>query len=304
VGHPAIAAYARMADGSAKAIRTIAGQNTLITRDIHDMGYDSSRDEIVTMQAQAFAITTFKGDADGDVAPIRTIMGPKTGLLSAKGRLALDSVNHEIFVPDDTKVQVFPQLANGDVAPIRVLEGPNTLLGPNGATAATVDPVHNLLIVTGRAYGRQGATPFVADIYIKGKSGLRDGLEGGSVGQIAIFDRSASGNTKPLRVITGSKTGLSSPQTLITTYSPKGWILAAVWGSEFGEIGTQRSARSFVGVWSIYDDGDVPPRWTIGGPNGFLQQARGVTLDPANKVVIVSDKYHNGVFSFEFPELF
>ena len=26
----------------------------------------------------------------------------------------------------------------------------------------------------------------------------------------------------------------------------------------------------YVGVWSILDNGAVPPRWTIGGPNGML----------------------------------
>ena len=127
--------------------------------------------------------------------------------------------------------------------------------------------------------------------------GARETLwRGGSVGQIAIFNRTASGNTKPLRVITGTKTMLSSIQTLMTTYPPRGWIVGAVWGSQFGETGAQRSDRAFVGVWSIYDDGDVAPRWTIGGPNGLLQQARGVTLDPAHKTVFVSDKYHNGIF--------
>jgi hypothetical protein len=133
---------------------------------------------------------------------------------------------------------------------------------------------------------------------------VKDSLDGGSVGQIAIFDRMASGNTKPLRVITGAKTMLSSIQTLMTTYPPRGWILGAVWGSGYGETGAPRSDRAMVGVWHITDNGDVAPRWTIGGPNGLLQQARSVTIDPKHKTVFVSDKYHNGVFAFEFPEIF
>lgn len=48
----------------------------------------------------------------------------------------------------------------------------------------------------------------------------------------------------------------------------------------------------------------MPPRWTIAGPKNMLRQPRGVTLDPKNKTVIVSDKYLNGVLAYSFPELF
>ena len=60
---------------------------------------------------------------------------------------------------------VFPRDTNGDAAPIRILETPRP-------RRLTVDPVHNLLIVPGS-------------------------------GGIRIYDRMASGNTKPLRFITG-----------------------------------------------------------------------------------------------------
>ena len=43
MGHPQIAAFARLANGSAKPVRSIAGQNTQFTRTIHDMAYDSVR---------------------------------------------------------------------------------------------------------------------------------------------------------------------------------------------------------------------------------------------------------------------
>ena len=64
------------------------------------------------------------------------------------------------------------------------------------------------------------------------------------------------------------------------------------------------SDKSFVGVWSIDDSGDVPPQWTIAGSKGALRQPRGLTLDPKNKTVIVSDKYLNAVLTYSFPELF
>jgi hypothetical protein len=61
----------------------------------------------------------------------------------------------------------------------------------------------------------------------------------------------------------------------------------------------------FVGVWSnLHDNGDVAPRWTIGGPYGVLKQPRGIDLDAKNKSVIVTDKVLNSVLTFYFPEIF
>ncbi len=81
------------------------------------------------------------------------------------------------------------------------------------------------------------------------------------------------------------------------------WILGAVEGSDYGET-AEFSENSFVGVWSIYDNGDVAPHWTIGGPRGVLRQARAVALDVKHKEVIISDKQMNGVITFSFPEIF
>src|SRR6266576_3171681 len=170
-----------MAEGSAKATRSIAGQNTLITRTMHDMAYDPVRDEIVVPQFFAFAILTYKGDANGDVAPVRKIFGPHTQLKNSM-RLAIDPVHGEIFVPQGRSVLVFPRDADGDVAPVRVLTGPNTMLG---ASALTVDPVHNLLIVSG-SRPRAGG---------EGGEGDDDGEGGGGAGrgQILIFNRTDQG---------------------------------------------------------------------------------------------------------------
>ena len=36
----------------------------------------------------------------------------------------------------------------------------------------------------------------------------------------------------------------------------------------------------------------------------MLKQVRGITLDPKNKTVMLSDKYLNGVLTFSLPEMF
>jgi hypothetical protein len=241
-------------------MRAIAGQKTLITRTVHDMAYDPVRDEILIPQFYAFAILTYRGDANGDVAPVRKIFGPSTQLKNPMA-LALDWIHGEIFVPQGDRVLVFSRDTNGDSAPIRILGSKES---PLTAGRLTVDPVHNLLIGS-------------AD----------DGLR--------IYDRMATGNDKPLRTITDKS---AKEVGLLTTNPASGMIFAAV------RSPGRFDPKDFVGIWSIYDDGDVPPRWTVGGPGGILTDVRGVTLDVKNKSVIVSDKEVNGVLTFSVPEAF
>ncbi len=260
MGHPQIAAFARLADGSADATRSIAGQNTNFTRTIHDMAYDPVRDEVLVPGWYNLSILTFSGDADGDAAPVRQIMGPRTQIHNPQA-LAIDPVNGEIFVPQGRRVLVFDRDADGDVAPLRTLEGPDTNLT---AGRLTIDPVHDLLIVSGGD-------------------------------KLQIFDRTASGNTPPLRVITGDAAAAVS---LLTSNPENGMIFGVVRpGGRFLE-------EDYVGVWSVFDDGPTEPRWTIGGPNVLLKDARGVTLDVRNQNVMVSDKTHNAIFTFNVPEAF
>jgi hypothetical protein len=187
VGHPGLVAFARMADGGVKPLREIVGQNTLISRTVHDMAYDPVRDEILVPSFYIFGILTFRGDANGDVAPVRKIFGPSTQLKVVEA-LALDAVHGEIFVPQGERVLVFSRDTDGDSAPIRILGGPET--GIRGLGRVTVDPINNVLITSGG-------------------------------GGFRIFNRTASGNTRPLGVISGSGT------SLMTTYPPKGLFLAA-----------------------------------------------------------------------------
>ena len=257
----------------------------MITRTIHDMAYNPIRDEIVIPQFYAQAIMTYRGGANGDEAPIRVIRGPDTQI-TTPARLGLDPIHKEVFVPLGNEVLVFPSDAEGNVAPIRILKGPDTLLG---ADALTIDPVHDLLIVSGPRRGGRGEGG--------GGGGDGDGEEGGGRGQILIFNRTDSGNVKPRSVIFGPKSQLARTG-LITVYPPREFILVGVPSSE------RSSPNNFVGVWSEHDNGDVPPRWTIGGPNAILRQVRGIALDPKNKNVIVSDKYVNAVLTYHFPEIF
>jgi len=233
------------------------------------MAYDPARDEIIIPQFFAFAILTFRGDANGNVPPLRKIFGPSTQLKNSQA-LAVDWIHGEIFVPQGERVLVFPREANGDVAPIRILGSEQS---PVNAGRLTVDPVHDLLI-------------------------------GASNDGIRIYRRTASGNDKPLRTIRGPA---AEGAALMTVNPASGMIFAAVrmgGGGGDGDVSGRFAPEDFIGIWSVFDDGEVPPRWTVGGPKAFYKDIRGIAIDPKNKNVIASDKTLNAVLTFHIPEAF
>lgn len=236
----------------------------MLGRTMHGIDYDHVNDEIVVPQQFGQAILIFKGSARGEEPPIRVIQGSRTRL-TAMDRLAVDPYNDEIYVPEGDAVLVFDRKASGNVAPKRVLEGPNT--GFTAAGTIAIDHVRNLLVV--------GAE-------------LPEGRGRGS--QLAIFDRTASGNVKPKRVISGPEARVGNPGNM--RVYPEGGLIFVV------------QQAGYVGVWSIDDEGEVPPRFTVGGPKGILEKPRGLDLDPKHNAVIVSDKGLNAVLTFEMPQIF
>ena len=194
-------------------------------------------------------------------------------------RVDVDPVNNELFVIGDDAVLVYPRTANGDVAPIRMIHGPDTQL--KGATTVAVDPVHNVIVVR--------------------SAEDRNGLP-----RLVIFNRNDNGNVKPRGVITGPKTGLPprSNNEQVRVYQPKGWIVYP-----FRSGGRKDRSGNLAGgvdtpgvaVWSIHDNGDVPPRWVLGGPKADVDGAR-IALNPKAKEIILAGG--DGIKSYYFREIF
>lgn len=237
---------------------------------MHDIRYNAVNDEIVVPNPFSNAILTFRGGADGQEPPIRVIQGPNTEL-AGPNRLAIDVVNREIFVPHDGSVHVYPLDGNGDVRPKRVIRGPDTQLGGSDPSIA-VDPLSNLLVVAGRD----------ADV-------------------ILIFDRGASGNVRPLRVIAGPNTQIDRLNQMVVY--PEGRLLVVAMPGQ-GAADYMEPPRVFVGMWSLDDDGDVPPKWAITGDQTTLKKPFSVALNPEHKEIYVTDMRLNGVMTFSVPEVF
>ena len=98
-------------------------------------------------------------------------------------------------------------------------------------------------------------------------------------------------------MIQGPRTGLLTIDQF-HVYSSRGWIVVPE------AIKENEPEGAFVGIWSVNDNGDVPPRWKIGGPKSMIKKPRGLALDPKNKTIIVADMRLNAVLTFYFPEIF
>lgn len=251
---------------------------------MHDIRYDAVHDEFLVTNPFAKAILTFRGAANGEEPPIRVIQGPSSQMGDVQ-RVDIDLINNEIVVPSrQGSILVFPREGNGDVAPLRVIRGPDTQL--HDVMSVVVDPVHNLLVV--------GCT-----IDLSRLDGNENSARAAQEGSLLIFNRTDQGNVKPRAIIRGPKTGILLPEQM-QLYAPRGWVLVAL-SNTYGAV---EPRDAFVGIWSINDNGDVPPRWKLSGPKSQMKKPRGVALNPKNKELIVADMSRNAVFTYYFPEIF
>ena len=130
-----------------------------------------------------------------------------------------------------------------------------------------------------------------------------------------IFPRTATGNVKPLRTIAGPKSGVRMPFHNLRILPERGLIVGMV-RRGFGEPGEAPSRESLealtqlmrrqrpgggIGVWSVNDNGDVPPIWVLSNPGASIGGSR-IALNPKWKEVIVGGG--NNLKTYSFPEMF
>ena len=120
------------------------------------------------------SITVYRLDAEGDVAPIRTIQGPKTKL-NWPAHIFFDEDRNDLYVANDGghNVLIFKGDANGDVAPSRVIAGPKSKV--KNPTGVFVDPRNKEIVVSNM--GNHMAT---------------------------VYPMDANGDVAPLRIIRGA----------------------------------------------------------------------------------------------------
>ncbi len=111
-------------------VRIIQGPKTLLggSMDTDNVSIDLVHDEVYTTQEGSDSILVFPGRANGDVAPIRVLRGPKTQMRFPR-RVTIDPVNDLLAVVASKGILLFDRTASGDAEPKCVISGPKTGLG-------------------------------------------------------------------------------------------------------------------------------------------------------------------------------
>jgi DNA-binding beta-propeller fold protein YncE len=144
------------------------------------------------------SIRIYRGDANGDVPPIRTIQGKSTLLAWPMG-INVSRERNELAIANygSNSILIFPRSAGGDVSPARVIGGERTgIVGPVGV-----------------AFDEKNGEIWVANY------GDHTAL---------VFDINATGNVEPKRIIRNAPKG--TPTTGFTNAS------AAAYDSKRGEV--------------------------------------------------------------------
>jgi hypothetical protein len=237
-----VTVYAAGANGNVAPIRTIAGSNTGLDSPWSlalDAGGKVYVTNLATFPMKHDSVTVYASGANGNVAPIQTIVGSNTGLqapfgiaLDASGNIYVTNLVSKIRKYDS--VLVYAAGANGNVEPIRAIGGAHTGLDlPAGITVGASGKVYVANIgvgsscsgsVTVYAAGANGDSPPVQKIC--GKLTRMGNLAGVALdaaahiyvlnesGSVTVFPADANGDLVPMRTISGPRTAILAPRAL------------------------------------------------------------------------------------------
>ena len=197
-------------------------------------------------------IVTFAPDATGDAEPNR-----KLKVTHRTFAMAIDEEDQEFFVSvqHPPQVAVYRKGASGDEKPKRLLIGDRTRL--SDAHGMAIDTRRKLLFVNN--WGN------IADDNIPGSGRFEPP-------SITVYPLNASGNTAPLRIIQGPKTGLD-------------WPGAMSLDPDTGDLWVANDVGQEILVFRGTDLGDTTPARRIRGPKTGLTYPTGVFVDSKNREV-------------------
>ncbi|MGA2760395.1 MAG: hypothetical protein ABSF08_08765 [Candidatus Cybelea sp.] len=251
------------------------------------------------------SVAVFGRDADGNVAPARTIEGADTGMYSPGG-IAVDR-NGRIYVSDFLAgtygaIFVYAAGASGDAQPIatitdgiadpcgvavddagNVYEGNFEAGSVNEYAADTYQLVRTITAggslgyCAGLAVGRSGKIYVLVGDY----NGVRP-IEGDSssyYGSVAVLPAGASGPTKPSQIIEGPETGLTDPLGIAVDATGRIFVTNA------------DKPIEDVLVFGARANGDAAPKYRIAGSRTQLVGPTGIALDKSGAIFVTNYSY-------------
>ncbi|MBV9061514.1 MAG: hypothetical protein JOY77_01125 [Alphaproteobacteria bacterium] len=196
------------------------------------------------------SVTVYAPRANGNVAPVRTIGGPSTGL-SAPHDVALDSSGNSYVAnaPGVNAVTVYGPGANGNVPPLRTLNIQYDV-GPEDVALSTNG---NIYVTT-----------------------IRDCFGRHCYGTDAVLEYApgASGHASPIAIISGSNTQLRGPLDLALDAT--------------ANIYVANTTGNSLPVYAAGAHGNVAPIRTISGSNTQLNQPYSIALDASGNIYVTN----------------
>jgi sugar lactone lactonase YvrE len=300
-------------------VATIDGSKTLLD-DPAGLAVDSDGNlYVANAQGNPFAakknvekgsVTVYRAGSNGNVAPIATISGGRTGLSYPLG-IALDS-SGKIFVtntytgntrgsPPNSSITVYPAGSNGNAAPIAVIAGENTDLDyPQGIALDSSGNLYVEGVVSGvgnsvnvyPAGSNGNVSPAAIIVGADTELDLPIGIaldSGGNIyvsngfggptqrGSVTVYRAGSSGDAVPINVITSNDTGIHDASSIAVDSS--------------GNIYVANDFAFGVGGIDIYPAGSYaagPPIATITGDNTELSDPFGVALDSSGNIYVLN----------------
>jgi DNA-binding beta-propeller fold protein YncE len=226
-------------------------------------------------------LTVWSRDKKGNVPPSRELETPHRTF-----GVTVDEEAQELFVTiqHPPAVVVWAKMAQGKDAPVRILEGEKTLLAE--AQGVAVDTKNQLLYVSNQgAYARHnnnlgwsralrpGATTWdIPDRILDLIPGTGEFHEP----SINVYPLKAGGDTPPLRVIQGSKTGLNWPTHISIDIQSQ-------------ELYVANPVTHEVLVFRANASGNIAPIRILKGPHTNLSYPQGVFVDTKNDELVVAN---------------